>query len=484
MGKLKIVTIFLMFNAIIAAKSLNVADISDSEYVISVEHSIHVNYGCQYPITYKFKLDNVLENIQVLKKSGKEESWRAMTKKNGQEFYNGIELFRIDTSAKVAYVSASFPENSDSLFIKFQDGKGNPINTNYREITKYYDNRKAVVTASIDDCAHWFNPQFINCVEKFQKHKIWITMGIITESCDNKDTWGALQTLLDSGYTEACAHSQTHPHAPYGNNLEYEISGCKNAILENLDLPDMFSRNDKEYVYSWISPHGEHNQRIDSLLAEEKFLINRLYTSGYYGISEWDNEKQIFNPVNMSIEMGNTDWESSATTRIQKLNSCFDYAYKNKGVYHFMLHPQSVDWNKDYAHDHLEYISQRKDVWYVSMGHMYLYKLLSDHKYNQVATTEINKSDYVKTDKFKLYPNYPNPFNNSTVLEFQIKKPQKIKMSFYNIKGQLVDKIVRSYSMSGRHKIHWNASDLPSGIYIYKLESGKKTISRKLLLQK
>ena len=72
--------------------------------------------------------------------------------------------------------------------------------------------------------------------------------------------------------------------------------------------------------------------------------------------------------------MGVTSWKSNATNSVIELNGKFDRAYDYGLVYHLVLHPQSVDWMQEYPNLHLDYIARRTDVWYVSLGHLYLYQ--------------------------------------------------------------------------------------------------------------
>jgi hypothetical protein len=88
-----------------------------------------------------------------------------------------------------------------------------------------------------------------------------------------------------------------------------------------------------------------------------------------------------------------------------------------------------------------------------------------------------------------LYPNFPNPFNPETTLRFSLPKAETVSLEIFNLKGQKV----RSYSnmqlSSGDHSIVWNATDdkgnsLPSGIYMYRLNAGNYSRSRKMILMK
>ena len=56
----------------------------------------------------------------------------------------------------------------------------------------------------------------------------------------------------------------------------------------------------------------------------------------------------------------------------------FDNAINSNGIYHYITHPNILEWNKNFTWSHLEYISNRKDIWHVGFGHLYLYRFISN----------------------------------------------------------------------------------------------------------
>jgi len=76
-------------------------------------------------------------------------------------------------------------------------------------------------------------------------------------------------------------------------------------------------------------------------------------------------------------------------------------------------------------------------------------------------------------EKWKLFQNYPNPFNPVTTISYQLQKPGLVSITVYNLMGQLVETLVNEYQTNGFHSVVWNAEDLSSGIYFYKIQSGE-----------
>jgi len=88
-----------------------------------------------------------------------------------------------------------------------------------------------------------------------------------------------------------------------------------------------------------------------------------------------------------------------------------------------------------------------------------------------------------------LHPNFPNPFNPSTTINFDMPKAGNARLSVYNVKGQLVRSLVNEDRGFGSHSVVWNGMDdngntVPSGIYFYRLSTDNHTETRKMMLMK
>ena len=85
---------------------------------------------------------------------------------------------------------------------------------------------------------------------------------------------------------------------------------------------------------------------------------------------------------------------------------------------------------------------------------------------------------------FKLYQNYPNPFNPSTHISYQLQESVFVKLRVYDILGREVKTLVNKYQNAGNYSVQFDASNLPSGAYFYRLEAGTYHDIKKLLLLK
>ena len=85
---------------------------------------------------------------------------------------------------------------------------------------------------------------------------------------------------------------------------------------------------------------------------------------------------------------------------------------------------------------------------------------------------------------FCLYQNYPNPFNASTIIPFDISRTSNVKLVLYNIKGEEVEVITNKVFEPGCHEISYNATNLPSGLFFYKIEAEGFVKMKKLTILK
>jgi hypothetical protein len=105
------------------------------------------------------------------------------------------------------------------------------------------------------------------------------------------------------------------------------------------------------------------------------------------------------------------------------------------------------------------------------------------------ANGDETESNPILPETVELYPNYPNPFNAETTIEYALPKDARVKLAIFNIKGQLVRMLFDGEQRAGILKARWNGKngddkDVSSGVYFLRLEVGEHKLSRKITLQK
>jgi len=79
---------------------------------------------------------------------------------------------------------------------------------------------------------------------------------------------------------------------------------------------------------------------------------------------------------------------------------------------------------------------------------------------------------------------YPNPFNPSATIYFELTAPMKVSLTIYNILGQKVETLIDNQLLSGPQQVMWDGSRYASGIYLYQIRTEKEVITRKMSLSK
>ena len=346
-----------------------------NQTMIITDGQAHIDYGLTYPVTYEFSIPQNSENLNAYRKYKDSQDWNLIEKKTSNDFFNGIEAVRFDYDGNIAYVSVGFSILSDTIYIKIENNINENTNAPFKRISEYYDNRQAAVTVTADDWADYSNKKFIEACQNFRSFNLWYSVGIITRWINDQNTWNAIQDQLDDGFIEVLSHSRTHPYVPYAD-LESEVVGSKEDIIEKLNLLNQNRSGSNEYVYAWVAPFGNYSEAIDTMTSKAKYLVSRMFTYDDIYFSNWNSDLNKFDPVGGSMEVGNSSYWGS--TDINELNVTFDNAFSSNGVYHLITHPNILEWNKNFTWSHLEYISNRKDIWYVGFGHLYLYRFISN----------------------------------------------------------------------------------------------------------
>jgi hypothetical protein len=100
------------------------------------------------------------------------------------------------------------------------------------------------------------------------------------------------------------------------------------------------------------------------------------------------------------------------------------------------------------------------------------------------AVTSVKQQTVLTPGSFTLYQNYPNPFNPTTQISFSLDHQSMVSLKLFDVLGREIKTLTSGVYQNGLHTITLDASTLPSGIYIYRLQTGNFTSARKLTLLK
>ncbi|KAF0151764.1 MAG: 5'-nucleotidase [Ignavibacteria bacterium] len=118
-----------------------------------------------------------------------------------------------------------------------------------------------------------------------------------------------------------------------------------------------------------------------------------------------------------------------------------------------------------------------------SRNKLYITYLLKDEKGN---TVDVVLDDENNPVDIHLFPNYPNPFNGTTIISFQLPKREKIFLKVYDLLGKEITTLIQGEKDKGVHSFSFNPSSfsLSSGIYIFSLKTTSKQISKQMIYLK
>jgi hypothetical protein len=114
----------------------------------------------------------------------------------------------------------------------------------------------------------------------------------------------------------------------------------------------------------------------------------------------------------------------------------------------------------------------------------YHYRLKQVDYNGSQSLSEIVEVEFRSYNSFMLDQNYPNPFNPVTTIGYALKEKSEVRLSILNTIGEEVAVLVNEIKDAGYYLVEFNAAQLPSGIYFYKLKAGEFAESKKLVLVK
>jgi hypothetical protein len=101
-----------------------------------------------------------------------------------------------------------------------------------------------------------------------------------------------------------------------------------------------------------------------------------------------------------------------------------------------------------------------------------------------LSTTNVENIFVTQPERFTLSQNYPNPFNPVTKISYAIPQNSFVELKVFNLLGQEVTTLVNKEKPAGNYEVNFNASNLPSGVYIYKMKAGDFIETKKMILLK
>lgn len=259
----------------------------------------------------------------------------------------------------------------------------------------------------------------------------WV-MDSLTAQLKRNDWVNAFQTAADLGHYVADAHQPLHVAMNYNGQLSgnYGIHSRYETTMMNANLASIIVTKDSvhyisdpaSYIFDYLI---DANAYVDSVIAADRFAAP---PSGYNGSGSL--------PADYYTKL----WTASQgyTTELVKKSTV---ALAN--------------------------------LWYTAYVNAGL-----------LSTTAVRKESFLKPKNFNLRQNFPNPFNPTTQIEFDIAAPARTTLEIYSVDGKLVTTLVNAVLDAGSFSVEWDARTVPSGLYFYRLTAGGNTMTKKLVIVK
>ena len=173
---------------------------------------------------------------------------------------------------------------------------------------------------------------------------------------------------------------------------------------------------------------------------------------------------------------------------IRKIESIFEAEYLGVKTIFKEIVEYARDENQDYLrHKYilgagLGIVNKRNDS-DVEPPEYLISAILNGDTLGTIVGVKNDNSKLIPSD-IELFQNYPNPFNPSTIISYQLPENSFVNLVVYNALGQKVAELVNQHQSVGQYSVKFDASNLPSGVYIYKLQADEFSDVKKMLLTK
>ncbi len=251
--------------------------------------------------------------------------------------------------------------------------------------------------------------------------------------------------------------------AVYENQYRlYRIDNLTGVTIDSFALPLPDSLNPDRHAwgiaydgeYLWHSQYGENSiiykldpsnaAIVDSIIPTAAMLLGLAYENPFlYGIDIQNGLIYRFNPQTLS-EVDNYDWDIGYPLGLHYDSEAGNFI--------------NVSGKTDYGGDEAVYMVG------ITVG--------IDEPYSAVPSS------------VELLSAYPNPFNATTSISFTLIQPSQVTLDIYDILGRRAESLVDEFLPAGNHSVLWQAGEMTSGIYFYRLTAGEYQDSRKITLLK
>ncbi|MGE5682033.1 MAG: T9SS type A sorting domain-containing protein [Bacillota bacterium] len=245
------------------------------------------------------------------------------------------------------------------------------------------------------------------------------------------------------------------------------------AILAGTSSNGILRSSDGGNSWNYISS-SLTGKKINSFTLNKKGYVfsgteNGVFISKDNGLS-WNNAGSGLNAGNCQFLLVNSE------DKLFVYNASKIYQSPDYGQYWYPLNSQIND-----TVSYITYMTISSKDYIAAIGQNGISKLWISSSPVTGVNDNANKTGL---KSFVLNQNYPNPFNPETIISYSIPKGLNVRLKIYDMLGKEVAALVDEFKSAGSYSVQFNASSLPSGLYIYTIQAGEYKDSKKLMLLK
>lgn len=267
----------------------------------------------------------------------------------------------------------------------------------------------------------------------------------------------------------------------------YFATGKEEYYYDSTNILIMKTELYSFYGYVWINyindlyfydQNGNNNERV----RQDWNSTDSIWVNDYRYLYEYDIDNLLLSVIYQDWQQDSSDWENA-------WRETYTYTPQNKIATMFKeTWTQGTGWNN---YVQRIYFYDFNDNWTEKITYLWDG---SDWKnyYRHLATwlEPVTVEEEISSiESFYLYNNYPNPFNPSTKIKFQIPNTEFVSLKVYDVLGKEIATLVDEEKAAGKYEIQFNSHsgeirNLPSGIYFYTLKAGQYSETKKMILLK
>ena len=275
-------------------------------------------------------------------------------------------------------------------------------------------------------------------------------LGGVFRSTDNGDSWTEINNGLTSAYVFSFAI----------NSSDHIFAGTSgDGVFRSTDNGDTWTEIN----------NGLTNLVVNSLaINSSDHILAGTYGGAFRSTDNGDNWMQInndlTNPLVYSLAINSTGHIFAGTNggAFRSTDNGDNWTEVNTGLTNLVVYSLAIN----------------------STGHIFAGTLGSGVFRSLQSTTSVREVTSELPSSFSLAQNYPNPFNPMTVIEYTLPVRSEVNLIIYSILGEKVTRLADEVQPAGYHKVTWNAVNMASGIYFYRLQAGDFVQTRKMVLLK